>query len=67
MSFGVLGAVELHDDLVREAREIDHKGADGSLAAEPKPLQLVGAQQSPETLFGGRYGGAQASGEVALV
>ncbi len=62
----MLRTVELDNQLVRKANDIDDVGADGRLAAKLAALELFGAQQPPEALFGLGQFVAKTSGEVAL-
>ncbi|HEX2477192.1 MAG TPA: hypothetical protein VHK01_20725 [Lacipirellulaceae bacterium] len=50
----MLRSIELDDQPVRKANEVDGVWSDGRLATELKAAELPGAEQSPEALF--RFG-----------
>ena len=51
MLFGVLPAIQLHNQLFLQTDKIDYVWADRSLPAKFTTIQLTHAQMAPENLF----------------
>ena len=55
----MLASIEFNDQSTLHANEIEDVVAERVLAPELAPVQSLGAQMHPQSLFGGRRGPAQ--------